>query len=185
MTYEADYQGFQCQKPSLLLQYYASTNQTCESNFVFTSNIVMKKKCLTKIRLSLFKSIHLLERRGESSMAHMWGWENYFHELGLSNHSRDLRIHPHWLRISIIRNRNGEEDVFVHLSHLLLHNDCKSPWIKSILMIILNKNLLYCYTVTLNYELKINDKFRKLPPQQPSRTQKGRKIFFVCSWGTI
>lgn len=144
----------------------------------------MKKKCLTKIRLSLFKSIHVLERRVAYTMAHKWGWENYFHELGLSNHSRNMRIHPHWLRISIIRNRNGEEVVFVHPSHLLLHNDCKSPWIKSILMIILNKNFLYCYTVTLNYELKIDDKFRKLLPQQPSHTQKkkNKKNFFVCSW---
>lgn len=91
----------------------------------------MKKKYLTKIRLSLFKSIHLLERRVAYTMAHMWGWKNYFHELGLSNHSRNMRIHPHWLRISIIRNRNGEEVVFVHLSHLLLHNDCKSPWINN------------------------------------------------------
>lgn len=50
-------------------------------------------------------------------------------------------------------------------------------------MIILNKNLLYCYTVTLNYELKIDDKFRKLPPQQPSHTRKKEeRFFYVFMW---
>lgn len=45
---------------------------------------------------------------------------------------------------------------------------------------ILNKNLQYCYTVTLNYELKIDDKFQKLPPQHPSHTHTPKKERFFC-----